>query len=327
MTSYDVVTLGETMLRLAPPGMERLERARQLDIVIGGSESNTAVGLARLGLRTAWLSRLPESPLGRGVANEIGRWGVDTSHVRYAPDERLGLYFVEFGPPPRGTRVTYDRAGSAAAYMTPDDLPAGLFRPDGARLLHLTGITPALSDSAAATAARVRDLAKEAGWLFSFDVNYRGKLWTSEAARAGCEPFMTAADVLFVPRGDAATVYGLDGDPESTLETLGARYPAAVIVMTLGAEGGIARTPDGALHRQDAFAAEEVDRFGGGDAFSAGFLYGYLTLTGADRVPGALRWGAAVAALKYTIPGDMPLIEYDEAAALAAGEGAARLQR
>jgi 2-dehydro-3-deoxygluconokinase len=327
MPQYDVITLGETMLRLSPPGMLRMEQAQSLDMHIGGTESNTAVGLARLGLHVCWISRLTDNPLGHYIAGTIAHHGVDTGHVIWTDEDRVGVYFIEPGKLPRGTRVTYDRANSAVSKMTSDDLPSELFHADGARLLHLTGITPAIGADAAAAAHHALKLAKDAGWMVSFDLNYRAKLWTPEGARAGCEPFMSAADVLFVPLGDARTVFDFEDEAETVLAALAEHYPQAVIIMTLGADGAIARAPGGYFHRQPAFPAEEVDRIGGGDAFSAGFLYGYLTAEGADRLAVALRWGAAVAALKYTIPGDLPLIERAEVEALVYGSGGTKLAR
>ena len=129
MSEYDVLTLGESMLRLSPPGMQRLEQAAAFEIHVGGSESNTAVGLARLGLRIAWLSRLGENAVGRIVAAEIARHGVDCQYVRWAAGERVGTYFVEYAPPPRGIQLLYDRADSAMSRMRPQDLPATLFEP------------------------------------------------------------------------------------------------------------------------------------------------------------------------------------------------------
>src|SRR5579862_6975429 len=146
---WDVVTFGETMLRLSPPGFGRLEEAVTLDVRIGGSESNTAVALARLGLRSAWWSKLPANPLGRRIENEIRRWGVDTSGVIWDEDAgaRAGVYFLDFGVAPRGIDVFYDRAASSASRLTAEEVTEA--RIAGARLLHLTGITPALSPSCA----------------------------------------------------------------------------------------------------------------------------------------------------------------------------------
>ena len=226
MTAYDVLALGETMLRLMPPDHMRLEQTPSLDIEIGGTESNTMVALARLGLRAAWWSRLPSNSLGRRVAGALAAQGVDVSHVAWAEGERLGVYFVEKGADPREGLVLYDRRDSAISRSRPSDLPEELFQPGGARLLHLTGITPALSDSAAATARAAMEQAHAAGWLVSFDLNYRGRLWSFEAARAGCEPFVQAADLLIFPLRDARGIYGLA--PEASPKTACTNCPHAM---------------------------------------------------------------------------------------------------
>lgn len=320
---YDVVTLGETMARLTPPGALRLEQAQSLEVYAGGSESNTAVGLARLGMQVCWLSRLTDSPLGRWIGNAIRAQGVDTAQVVWTADDRVGLYFLEEGQTPRESRVIYDRRDSAMSHMLPEHLPGDLFQPDGARLLHLTGITLAISEQAYATAQRVRELAKAAGWLFSFDVNFRGKLWSPEQARAGCEPFMQAADVIFLPLRDALLLYDYADDMSASdvINDLGSRYPQATVVMTLGEGGSLARAQDGHIQHQGAYTAAVVCRLGRGDAFTAGFLYRWLT--DADDLPLALRYGAAMAALKFSMTGDMPLVEPGEVRALVERGGAA----
>jgi 2-dehydro-3-deoxygluconokinase len=331
MAAFDVVTLGETMLRLTPRGLKRLEQATTLDIEVGGTESNLAIGLVRLGLRVVWISRLTDNPLGRLLARTIAGYGVDTSQVVWTKGDRVGVYFLEEGKPPRGSRVIYDRQQSAVSQMLPEELPVKLFRPDGARLLHLTGITFALGQAPAATAQHALSLAKSAGWLVSFDVNYRRQLWEPEIALQTCDPVARAADILFVPRGDACLLYGIDaGAPaEEILEVVATRYPQTTIVLTLGKDGAMGYEPQGQILRQPAFPAEEVERLGGGDAFAAGFLYSYLSVTAtADRLPQALRWGAALAALKYGIPGDIPVVDRQEVEALlsqgASGPGVRR---
>lgn len=324
MARYDVVTLGETMLRLTPPHLQRLEQARHLDIEVGGTESNVAVGLARLGLKVLWLSRLTANPLGRLIVHTIAGQGVDTSRVVWTADDRVGLLFFEEGRPPRASQVIYDRRQSAISQMRPEELPADLFHPDGARLLHLTGITLALGPAVAATVQHALRLARSAGWLVSFDVNYRQQLWSPEAAVQACEAVARAADILFVPRGDACTLYGFDTGTEADhlLHLLRKRYPQTTIVMTLGAEGALASEPQGRLLRQPAFPAQEIGRLGGGDAFAAGFLFRYLTVPETDnRLAQALQWGTALAALKYSMLGDMPLIDRHEVETLIAQGG------
>jgi 2-dehydro-3-deoxygluconokinase len=187
--------------------------------------------------------------------------------------------------------------------------------------LHLTGITLALGPNLRATAQHALRLARSAGWRVSFDVNYRQQLWTPAEALRVCDPVIAAADMLFIPRGDASLLFGFDATLEATrvIEALAERYPQATVVMTLGAEGAIGREPQGQPLRQPAFPAQEVGRLGGGDAFAAGFLFRYLTASdGAHRLAQALQWGTALAALKYSIPGDIPLIDRHEVEALLA---------
>ncbi len=313
MSLYDVVTLGETMIRLTPPTLQRIEQTTTFDIHIGGSESNTAVGLARLGMRVCWLSRLTDNSLGRAISGTMAHYGVDIAHVVWTEQDRIGLYFYEPGVAPRSSRVVYDRAHSAMSRMSADEIPSSLFESQTAKLLHLTGITLAIG--AADAAARALQLARAAGWRVSFDVNHRRKLWDADSARVGCEAFMQAANIIFIALEDAKTLYNTSADPAEALNMLTGRYPQADIIMTLGAQGAMARTSDGSLLTQATFPAGEVGRLGGGDAFAAGVLYAILN-QGADSMAQALRWGAACAALKYSIPGDLPLFEFKEAEAL-----------
>ena len=323
MNRYDVLTFGESMMRLTPPGFLRIEQTQSFDIWVGGTESNTAVGLARLGMKVAWLSRLPRSPLGRYISNRIAQYGVDVSQVVWADDERLGIYFHEKAQDPRASEIIYDRRDSAISRMRPQDLPEGLFATGVSQLLHVTGITLAISNTARDTVLAAQRRAKAAGWRLSFDTNYRSKLWSGAGAAAGCDQAMALADVIFCPLGDYQVMYG-PARADEALEALAARYSGTLIVMTMGADGGLARTPAGETIRQPAILAGEVGRIGGGDAFAAGFLYTWLRL---DDVAESLKWGVAMSALKYTIPGDLPLVDRDAVAALAAGAGGGGLIR
>jgi len=323
MTTYDVVTFGESMMRLTPPNMLRIEQTLSFDIYVGGTESNTAVGLSRLGMNVAWFSRLPNSPLGRYVSNRIAQYGVDTSHVVWTDDDRLGIYFHEQAVSPRSSQIIYDRKNSAISLMQPEELPSALFVEDGAKLLHVTGITLAIGEHAMATVNGAVKRAKDLGWLVSFDTNYRSKLWSGEEAVNGCDAVMAQADIIFCPMGDYRVMYG-DESADDAIEKLAEKYPDKLIVMTMGRDGGMARLADGANHTQPAIIAEEVGRIGGGDAFSAGFLYSYLTH---NDVPTALKWSVAMSAHKYTIHGDLPLVDYDEVASLVEGEVGGGLKR
>lgn len=324
MSGYDVVTIGETLLRMAPPGQLRIEQAAYFELEAGGTESNTAVALTRLGVRTTWISRMPENALGRRIARTLMGHGVDTSHIIWAEGERLGTFFVEFGDGARATSIIYDRADSAASRMTPDELPVELFSETGGRHLHLTGITLAISESSAATAGRALALAREAGWSVSFDFNYRSMLWSPEASRRVCHPFAEAADIVFAPIRDAQTHYGLPEEvsPEEALAALRQFFPQATVILTLGGDGSIAAVPGEAPVRQPIFpGGGTIGRIGAGDAFTAGVLYRYLHHDREGWLADALRWGAAAAAMKYTIPGDMGLFEREEVAALVEGDG------
>ena len=315
MPTYDVVTFGETMMRLTPPGYLRIEQTPSFDIWVGGTESNTAIGLARLGMDAAWFSRLPASPMGRYVSNRVQQYGVDVSHIVWAEDSRLGIFFHEKSEAPRASRIIYDRKDSAVSHIQPADLPHELFSTDMSRLFHVTGITLAISASARMTALAAMRRAKDLGWQVSFDTNYRSTLWSGEQAAEDCDEAMALADIVFCPFGDYKALYG-DSAAEDALAFLAAKYPETLIIMTLGKDGAGAIRPDGERFRQSAILAGEVGRIGGGDAFAAGFLYAWLTF--AD-VALALKWGVAMSSHKYTIPGDLPLVDYEEVASLVAG--------
>ena len=297
------MTFGETMLRLSAPHFARLEEAVSLDVRVGGSESNTAVALARLGLKVAWWSKLPPNPMGRRIENEIRRWGVDTSSVIWdeLPNARAGLYFLDFGVAPRGIDVYYDRAASSASHITAQEIDAD--RIANARLLHLSGITPALSPYAAKAVNRAFDIAQEAGTRISFDVNYRAKLWTPEEARRGLEPLLSRVDVLLCPLSDAEMLFDITGTGPEVARTFRENYGVSSAVITCGGDGAVACDDAGDWAATPFALGQIVDRVGAGDAFNAGVLMGYLQ---GDLKLG-LEYGTAMAAFKHTIPGDLLL--------------------
>jgi 2-dehydro-3-deoxygluconokinase len=293
-----IISLGETMLRLSVRDGDTLEGASTYQVHVAGAESSVAVALARLGLASAWVSRLPDNALGHKVAGELRRHGVDLSRVVWAPpSDRQATFFVEFGPAPRGTEVIYDRANSAFSRIQPDEVDWSCLRQ--ARWLHLTGITPALGDGPRATVERALAEAHAAGVPVSFDVNYRARLWSPEAAAGALAPLVAQCAVLICSLRDAVRVLGASDDPETALMDLHARFRPAVTVLTLGERGAIAF--DTELHRQPALAVETVDPLGTGDAFAAGFIAGYLEA----GVAAGLAWGTALAALKRTYRGDL----------------------
>jgi 2-dehydro-3-deoxygluconokinase len=306
---YDVLTVGETMLRLSPPGWQRLEQAASLEVQVAGAESNVAVLLSRLGLRTAWVSRLPDNPLGRRIAQALRAHGVDTAHIVWVPEGRVGTFFVEFAPPPRATSVIYDRQHSAMSAMTLAEVDLSLL--DQTRLLHLTGITPALSPTCQALVQGLLAAAAQRGVLRSFDVNYRARLWRPEAAQAALEPLCHGVDVLFVTLQDAQRLFGCWGEPAEALRWLHERFQAGITVLTLGEQGAMAVNASGQLTRARVPATALVDPLGSGDAFAASFLSTFLSSPAPDLETALVR-GAAAAALKRTIPGDLALLSPDE---------------
>jgi 2-dehydro-3-deoxygluconokinase len=303
--TLDLITLGESMLRFSPPDKRRMEQTSQFNCYVAGAESNVASGLARLGKQTAWISRLPDIPLGHIIANTLRQYGVDLGGVKWVHGERQGLYFVEDGSPPRPIRVWYDRANSAASRMTPDDLDTALIR--SARWLHLTGITPALSDSCQATAQAVLEIAREAGMKISFDVNYRALLWNPAAAAAVLADFCRIADVVFVAARDAETLFGIRGEPAAIAHDL-QKVWGGMVVVSQGNEGVYGCDGQG-MFTAPAFEVTIVDRVGAGDALAAGVI---CRLLEAAPLEDALRFGAAMAALKLTIPGDIAVVTRGE---------------
>lgn len=295
--SYDAFTLGETMIRFTPKGFTRLEESSELELRIGGSESNVAVALSRLGLKVAWASKLPRNPLGDLVVRRLASFGVDVSQVRWDQAGRMGLYFIEPGAAPRSSAVLYDRSHSAASRMEPADFDWSAI--DGCRHVHLTGITPALSTTAADTTAAALREARTRGKTVSFDVNYRARLWPAELARETLLPLIRDVDLLICPVADALQVFGINATAEETAQQLGELTRAEHIALTLGG-GGALLWDRREFHHASPFPVQAIDRVGAGDAFDAGLIWGYLQ----GDAPKGLVYGMAMAALKHTIPGD-----------------------
>ncbi|MFA0753463.1 MAG: hypothetical protein IMHGJWDQ_001239 [Candidatus Fervidibacter sp.] len=296
MAEVQVVTIGEAMIRLTPPDYQRLETAPLLKVHIGGAELNVAVALAQLGVSVAWISKLPDNPLGRRIVQEARRFGVDTSRVVWMQEGRVGLYFYEKGSAPRPSLVVYDRRHSAINTLKVDELDWEFI--GKAKILHLTGITPALSDVCRHLVAGCLLRAKERRLFVSFDVNYRSRLWTPEQARATLLTFLRGVDLLICTKEDAATLFNLTMDAETIARQLQATLRIPNVVVTHG-DRAVAVTPQGTFS-QTGYPLVEVDRLGAGDAFAAGLLYGVLQ----NDWELGLRYGLAMAALKHTIPGD-----------------------
>ena len=318
---YHFVSFGEAMVRLCPPGFGRVEMATLLEMQPGGAELNTAVGIARLGveegLRTAWVSRLPQNPLGRYLANKGREHGVSTDEVVWDahPDARCGTYFLEEGAAPRASSVIYDRASSAFARLRPEELdwPRIL---DGARYFLVTGITPALSAGCLEATRQSMRAARAAGAKVVFDPNFRSKLWGIEAARKTYMELAPLVDILSCSAEGLKTFYGISSDKpaQAAIDT----FDLQAVVMTSREELGMWKNRVGAtVVARDAQGTpqtfqdrerevEIVDRLGAGDAFLAGFLTSLLQKK--DDWQRATEWGGAAAALKHSIRGDFPIL-------------------
>jgi len=306
--SCDLVTFGETMIRLSPPDFKRLEQTSLLDVNVGGSELNVAVAAQRLGLGVAYVTRLTNNPLGRMIRNKAREHGVDTSHIVWTDDDRVGLYFVEFGASPRANSVLYDRKDSAIARIKPGEIDWELVL-HGAKLFHTSGITPALSGSAAEVTKEAVQAAKEAGLKVSIDLNYRARLWSQEKAREVMSELVDAADILITTEEDTERVFGIKKDNyEEVAKALADQFHLEVVAITLRETPSVWHNTwtaiayaDGKICRGPKFDIEVVDRVGAGDSFTGGFLFGYLD----DGPAAGVRYGVAISALKQTNPGDL----------------------
>ena len=298
----DLVTFGEAMVRLTPPAFQRLEQASSLDVYVGGAELNVAVLAARLGVKSRWVSRLPDNALGRMIGARAREQGVDV-HVEWTAETRAGLYFAELGAAPRASSVLYDRAASAISQVTPGSIDwPSVFA--GARWYHVSGITPALGDTAAQVTAESLAAAKKAGLTVSYDLNYRSKLWSAKQARAVQEPLLEYVDVLITTEDDARVVFGA----EST-ESLAQRFELSAVAITRAEDPCATVAADGKAFSASRYEVEVVDRFGAGDAFTGGLIVSRLETRGWDD---AVRFATATSALKLTIPGDFCLVTRSE---------------
>jgi 2-dehydro-3-deoxygluconokinase len=329
-----VVTFGEAMIRLTPPGHERLERTRALSLSPGGAELNAAVTLACLGHRAQWVGALPDSGPGRYILRQAREHGVDTSLVAVVPESegRMGLYFLEEGTDPRPSAVTYDRAGSAMAQVKP-----GTFDWDAimgaAAAFQISGITPAVSERCRAESMAAIRAANAAGVPVFFDLNYRSKLWSEEEARACFVEIAPLVDVMFASRGGLETFFGITGEHEEVMRTAIERLGLAAIVLTRKRGKAsrklrlcaLAMGKESELVQTEWKAIEVVDRLGGGDAFAGGFIAGYLEAPG--DLSRAANLGLAASALKHTMPGDFLAATRSEIEAAMTAEEGGVLQR
>src|SRR5258706_1490634 len=318
---FDFVSLGESMLRLSVPTGKRLDDTRMLDMELAGAESNVSVALARLGWRVGWVSRMPDHALANAILRALRSDGVDISAVKQVPDERLGTYFIEFATPPRSTQVIYDRADSAASHMTIADIDWDYLL--DTRVLHLTGITAALSENCYELLVEAVRRARTAGVTVSFDVNHRAKLWNAATAGEKLRPLIADADILFCKGADASALFGCQGEPRQLMAELQKLTHASAIFCTFG-EQGAALLSGTEFVTQPALPVQIIDRIGSGDAFAAGVLDGWLSgdalVKDTSVLREGLRRGVALAAIALSQFGDRVLSSRAELNAMLASE-------
>ncbi|HSF80505.1 MAG TPA: sugar kinase [Anaerolineales bacterium] len=341
-----IVTFGEIMLRLSPPGNLRFTQARNLDVIYGGGESNVAVSLAYFGLLAEFVTRLPKHEIGEACLQFLRQHGVGTQHI-VRGGERLGIYFLEHGAVQRGSKVIYDREGSALATIQPGMIDwASVF--EQASWFHWTGITPAISKGAAETCLEAVHAAKDKGLTVSCDLNFRSKLWKwGKTAGEVMQELVALCDLAIGNEEDAAKVFGIhppDTDVTSgkleadkyryVCEGLSERFPnLGTIAITLrGSLSASHNTWSGVLwHQGQVFFGAEydithiVDRVGGGDSFVAGLIYGLHSYPG--NYQRALDFAIGASALKHTIFGDFNLVTVAEVEKIIAGDLSGRVSR
>lgn len=337
-----VVCFGEIMLRLSPPGYTRFVQANSFDVVYGGGEANVSVSLANYGMDSAFVTMVPNNPIGDSAVNELRKYGVNTGFIARGGD-RLGIYFLEKGASQRPSKVVYYRKYSAISEAKPGDFDwKTIFK--NASWFHFTGITPALGDQPAALTLEAVRCAKEMGLTVSCDLNFRKNLWTSEKAGKAMGELMQYVDVCIANEEDADNVFGIKADDSDIsggkLSHEGYKKVAAELKRKFGFEK-VAITLRGSISASDniwaailydgkeyyfskSYPVHIVDRVGGGDSFGGGLIY---ALSDGYTSGDAIEFATAASCLKHSIEGDFNHVTLAEVKALMGGDGSGRVQR
>ncbi len=337
-----VVCFGEIMLRLSPPGYLRFTQANSFDVVYGGGEANVSVSLANYGLDAAYVTKVPDNPIGQSAVNELRRYGVNTGYIVRGGD-RLGIYYLEKGASQRASKVVYDRKYSSISEAKTGDFNwKEIFK--GAEWFHFTGITPALGDNVTEVTGEACRVAKEMGLTVSCDLNFRKNLWTSEKAGKVMEGLMQYVDVCIANEEDAEKVFGIkaaDSDIsggklshegyKKVAEELMKRFAFKKVAITL--RGSISASDnnwaamlyDGSeYYFSKSYPIHIVDRVGGGDSFGGGLIYALMSGYSSRD---AIEFATAASCLKHSIEGDFNHAALSEVKALMGGDGSGRVSR
>ncbi len=311
---FDLLSLGEVLLRLSPPNNERIVRGDIFEKQVGGAELNVVSGVSLLGLRTGMISKLPANAVGTFAKNKIRYSGVSDDYLVYdhEKDARLGVYYYENGAYPRKPGIVYDRMHTSINKINIDEFPEEIYT--STRCFHTTGITLALSEQTRKTTIEMMKRFKEAGVLISFDVNFRGNLWTGTEAKACIEEILPYVDVFFCSEDTARLTFLKEGNVHEIMKSFTEEYPISIVAATQRTVHSPKVHSFGSViysAKEDVFYEEApyenidvVDRIGSGDAYISGVLYGLLAHDGDCQK--ALQYGNATSSTKNTIPGDMP---------------------
>lgn len=318
--NFDLLTFGQVLLRLSPEGNERLMRGDTFVKQVGGAELNVAVGVALLGLHTGIISRLPSHDIGSFMKGKIRSYGVSDDYFIYdnSPNARVGIYYYEYGAYPRKPKVIYDRMNSSFYSLSIDEIPEDVY--GATRCFHTSGITMALSEKSRETTIEMIKRFKAAGTLVSFDVNFRGNLWTGDEARECIEKILPYVDIFFCSEDTARLTFKKTGTAREMMKSFAEEYPVSIVASTQRIVHSPKRHTFGSVMydaKKDAYYEEEpyrdievVDRIGSGDAYISGALYGLLA-NDFDCAK-AIQYGNATSAVKNTIPGDLPSSNLEE---------------
>ena len=337
-----VVTFGEIMLRLAPNGYYRFFQNDQMQATFGGGEANVAVSLANFGLNSTYVTKLPSHAIGQAAVDSLRYFGVDTSEIVRGGD-RVGIYFLEKGASQRGSVCIYDRAHSAIQEASASDFDWDKIF-DGADWFHFTGITPALGPNLVAICKDACKAAKAKGVKISCDLNYRGKLWTREQARAAMTELCQYVDVCIANEEDAKDVFGIEPENnniyggelnkegyKSVAKQLADKFGFEKVAITLRTSLSASDNDwAGMLYDGEEYCFSKsyhlhiVDRVGGGDSFGAGLIYSLLN---GKNTKQTIEFAVAASALKHSIEGDFNRVSVKEVEKLAGGDGSGRVQR
>jgi len=294
-----IVSFGESAVRLSTRHGQRFETAREVGLAVDGLASNAAAVASRLGADAIWLSKVPDTPLGRRVVAELHEHGLETDVV-WADEGRQGLTFFEDATPPRESRLSHDRGETAMATLTPGELQMAHIQ--NADVVFTTGSAAALSMQAAETTGA---LLRSTSGLRAFDLDFHPDLWSGEAARSTLADIFSAVDLLFASEDDAKTVFGRSGSPRELVHTIAADYGFSHVVLTRS-EHGVVGYHDNVVHEQEAFETDATDAAGQHATLIGGVL---AKLVDGAPTDDAIEYGAAAAAIARTMPGPLTPVE------------------